>query len=109
MNRFQSKNSQNRISLVLPGSILLFALLIFGFIYSVSVLTTTADKGSREYLENTVNHDITHCYAVCGHFPDSIAYLEEHYGLTYDHNKYIVDYEYIGGNIRPTVTILTKN
>ena len=35
-----------------------------------------------------------------------LEYLESHYGLTYDHDLFFVDYQAIGSNIMPDVTIV---
>jgi hypothetical protein len=45
------------------------------------------------------------CYGTEGAYPESLAYLREHYGLQYDEDKYIVDYEIVGKNIRPQVRV----
>ena len=39
-------------------------------------------------------------------YPESLSYLEEHYGITYDKENYVVDYEIIGSNILPDVTVI---
>ena len=38
----------------------------------------------------------------------SVDYLKEHYGLHYDESKYFVDYQPIGSNIMPDITIMRK-
>ena len=40
--------------------------------------------------------------------PEMIQYLVDNYGLTYDEEQYFIDYQYIGSNLRPDVTILAK-
>ena len=35
-----------------------------------------------------------------------LLYLEEHYGLTYDTEKYVVSYEATGSNLMPDVTVI---
>ncbi len=51
---------------------------------------------------------ITHCYAVEGTYPSSLEYLKENYGLTYDETVFFVDYQTIGSNILPDVTIIER-
>ena len=52
---------------------------------------------------------ITECYAMEGSYPPDVDYLVEHYGLTYDEDEYWIDYQYIGSNLRPDVTIIKRN
>lgn len=109
MNRFTTKADkklftipQFRLIYVLcPLVLLLFLLGI------TSISQTTLDK-QRESLENAINRDIIHCYAVEGFYPPSLQYMEENYGLTYDKDLFFVDYRPIGSNIRPDVTILVR-
>ena len=61
-----------------------------------------------ESLENALNRSITQCYAVEGAYPPSLAYIKEHYGLIYDEELFYVDYQPIGSNIMPDVTIMLK-
>ena len=51
---------------------------------------------------------LVNCYAIEGAYPDSLSYLEEHYGLQIDHNRYVVDYEPFGDNIWPTVQVVRR-
>lgn len=47
------------------------------------------------------------CYALEGAWPSSLEYLEQHYGLQINHNRYIVAYEVFASNQPPAVTVLT--
>lgn len=107
-NRFD----QNKINpfaglvylLPLLGFIALFILFYRGI---TSVSDTTAAK-QMESLENALNRSITQCYAVEGAYPPSLEYIKEHYGLIYDEELFYVDYQPIGSNIMPDVTIMLK-
>ena len=52
--------------------------------------------------------NITYCYAVEGAYPESLDYLKENYGLTYDENLFFVDYHIDGSNIFPDITIIER-
>jgi len=107
MNRFEKPSIFRKIqklSLPLLGFILLFIVFIKGI---ASVSETTIDK-QKESLTTALNRSITQCYAVEGTYPPSLEYIEDHYGLTYDHDKFFVDYQVYGANMYPTVTVLTK-
>ena len=109
MNRFTRKSLPKRIAESVNFSIVFFIGIIVIFIVGITILSSKNNRDERDVLEKALNKDIVHCYAVEGYYPPSLAYIEEHYGLTYDHSKYIVDYESVGANIMPTVTILEKN
>lgn len=82
--------------------ILIFALFYRG-ILSVSVVN---EEEMEKSLNKAVHQDIVHCYAVEGFYPPSLSYLEENYGLTYDKDKFFIDYRPIAANILPDVTII---
>ena len=91
----------------------IFSLLLFlgvgcVFYTGVSALGKDTDKKQKESLENALIRNITYCYAVEGSYPESLDYLKEHYGLIYDENRFFVDYQVIGANILPDVTIIEK-
>lgn len=109
MNRFTRKNLAKRIIESVNFSIVFFIAIIAVFVIGISMISSNNNRDEKEILEKALNKDIIHCYAVEGYYPPSLAYIEEHYGLTYNHDKYVVDYESIGNNIIPTVTIVELN
>ncbi len=70
------------------------------------------DQGNNDRQEDALRtameRDIMHCYSVEGFYPPSLDYIKEHYALTYDSSKYLVDYQPIGNNIYPNYTIIRK-
>ncbi len=98
--KYADKKSRTKyLYLLVPVFIIIFWIVVS----SVDESTVSRQK---ESLENAINRDIIHCYAVEGYYPPSLDYLVKHYGLTYDHDTFIVDYQPVGANIRPEVTIL---
>jgi len=61
-----------------------------------------------ETLQRAITRGITHCYATQGHYPESLEELHKTYGITYDEDLYFVDYQVLGKNIYPDVTIIEK-
>ena len=109
MNRFTTKADKKLLTL--PGFRIIYVLcpvvLIIFWLGISSISETTLNK-QKESLENALNRNIIHCYAVEGFYPPSLEYIEEHYGLIYDKDTFFVDYQPIGSNMRPDVTILVK-
>ncbi len=69
--------------------------------------TSTKDR-QEQALRSAMERDIVHCYALEGFYPPSLDYIVEHYGLSYDEDIFLVDYQPIGDNIYPDYTIMLK-
>ena len=109
MNRFQKPDLKKRILQSVNFSVIFFLAIIGLFLYGISAVSNSPVNDEREILTNAINKDIVHCYAVEGMYPPSLSYIEKNYGLTYDRDKYLIDYEAIGSNIMPTVMIIERN
>jgi hypothetical protein len=57
-------------------------------------------------LEEAVRRGAVACYAAEGMYPPDLAYLETHYGLQVDRERYTVIYEVFASNLMPDVTVL---
>ena len=90
-------------------SIILLVLVFFLFCFLADRIRLSNETEQTAILEKAVTRTITECYALEGSYPPDIAYLTEHYGLTYDTDLYLIDYQYIGANLRPDVTIIKRN
>lgn len=105
-NRFNRPGLKKRIIESMNFSVFFFVIIIAVFLMGISFIASTSSKDQKQVLTDAVNKDIIHCYAVEGYYPPSLAYIEDHYGLTYDKSRYLVDYVPIGDNIMPSVTIV---
>ncbi len=103
---FSVKQEKNNIFRFLP--LLLLVICIIFFALFSSKLTTDNTARSRSALERALTRSITQCYALEGTYPPDLQYLIDHYGLTYNNNYYFIDYNYIGSNLRPDVTIIER-
>lgn len=108
MNRFAKRNIFIQTIRKSHISFLVFLGLIALFVYGISNISNTTTEKQEESLKNALNRDIVHCYCVEGTYPPSLAYLVEHYGLTYDEDLFYIDYVAYGSNIIPDVTIIKK-
>lgn len=106
MARFYAKKKNFSITAYLPVLLLVLALGVFvAFSGSFSQTNLAYEK---DLLQKALDRSITQCYALEGTYPNDLEYLEEHYGLTYNKDHFFVDYQYIGGNLRPDITIIEK-
>lgn len=94
---------------VYPGPILLIpavlAVLLL-FLAGLSNLREGRNDEGREQLETAVRRAAVACYAAEGIYPPDLAYLQTHYGIRIDENRYTVVYEAFASNLMPDVTVL---
>lgn len=57
-------------------------------------------------LEDTLRRACVACYAAEGIYPPDVAYLEEHYGLQVDEERYTIQYDIFAENLMPDITVL---
>ena len=100
--------SQKKPSMALLSALGITLLLVL-LVMSTSQISNANDTEQLDILTRSVNRSVTACYALEGAYPPNITYLVENYGLTYDSEQYFIDYQYIGSNLRPDVTILKKD
>ena len=93
-----------RTELIFP--ICVFILMIGILLFGVSSVTKEPTQKEQESLQNAVIQSAVHCYSVEGAYPESLAYLKKHYGITWNEKKYKVIYEVIAKNIRPEVQVI---
>ena len=107
-NRFERDKQLPFAKLVYLLPLAAFLALFLLFYSSLQSVSDTALEKQRESLETALNRSIAQCYAVEGAYPPSLAYIKEHYGLLYNEELFYVDYQPIGSNIMPDVTILDR-
>lgn len=109
MNRFEQTNKPFLRSITYFYSFVGFFVLFILFLSGIHSVNATSLAKQQESLETALNRSISQCYAVEGVYPPSLEYLVTHYGLTYDPEEFLVDYEYYGGNLLPEITVLRKH
>ena len=57
-------------------------------------------------LQDAVLRATVQCYAIEGMYPPDVQYLEDNYGVVYDHDRFIVHYEVFASNILPDITVV---
>ena len=76
---------------------------------SSSQIFSETKKKQQESLKEAVIKGAVQCYSVEGRYPESLSYLEQHYGLKYDKHEFVISYEIIGSNRMPQVTVIPLN
>ena len=98
----------SRIIISLLG-LLVFAALIFWIIVGLDSTKSVSDEQRLLNVKQAVVNGAVMCYSVEGFYPDDIGYLKEHYGLTFDENRYDVTYGFTAPDKRPNVMVSEKN
>lgn len=90
--------------LLLYGAVALLLLLIF-----LAGVKNTAASNQEERLalaDRAVRRAVISCYAVEGFYPPDVEYLQEHYGLSVDEDRYIIHYEAFASNVFPIIEVM---
>ena len=63
---------------------------------------------SVQSITDTVKKRALQCYVIEGAYPESFAYLEENYGLTVNHEDYLIVYTPFAENLPPEVRVIPR-
>ena len=91
------------------GPVLLVPAVLAVLLIFMSALSNLQDgrvRERRQQLEDAVRRSAVACYAAEGIYPPTLEYLEEHYGVQVDRERYTVIYEVFASNLMPDVTVL---
>ena len=105
-NRFEKKGS--RIE-GMGRAIVPVATFVFVFAFALAGIRSigdTTDEEQLKSLKSSIMRSAVQCYALEGSYPESLSYLMENYGVTYDDSRYMVSYQAYGANMLPTITVL---
>ena len=105
-----SKTQRKKLGVVMnlwiPAVVLIVVLMFFT---ALSNLGAGQNEEGRAQLENVLRKTAVSCYAAEGFYPPTLEYMEEHYGIQIDRQRYNVFYEVFASNIMPDITVLEKN
>ncbi len=59
-------------------------------------------------LRSSILNAAKQCCAIEGSYPSSLTHLEEQYGITVNHEDYVVSYECFADNIMPSVVVTPR-
>lgn len=72
-----------------------------------SISTDLREQGA-ESMRQVILDAAVQCAAIEGSYPATLSYLESHYGVTVNHDDYIITYEAFASNVMPTVTVVPR-
>lgn len=82
------------------------AVIVLLFSFAMTNLQQGQAEKGRQQLEHALRRSAVACYAAEGIYPPDTAYLEEHYGIQIDHERYTVIYHAFASNLMPDITVL---
>ena len=103
MNRKKEKRSFSGLL-----AAVLAVVVLLGFTTALRNLTEGSSDQGREQLETALRRSAVACYAAEGIYPDDIAYLQEHYGIQINEERYTVIYTVFASNLMPDITVVEK-
>ena len=89
-------------------TVLVFAVLFGAVLRLMDMLGSTSDAEQLSIVSESVRHALLTCYAVEGGYPESLDYLKENYGLMYDADRVMIDYDAFASNIMPQVRVTLR-
>lgn len=89
--------------------ILSFCAIFLVICFSFHSIRQSTYRQQQESLEKALKRGILECYALEGHYPESLDYLIENYHIIYNEDDFDIEYEIFASNIMPTVTVIKKD
>ena len=84
------------------------AAVLLCFASALENLENGVDAEGLRQMEEALRRGCAACYAVEGAYPPDLEYLEAHYGIRVDEEKYTVHYSMFAENLMPDITVLEK-
>ncbi|MBR2823623.1 MAG: hypothetical protein IKE24_08065 [Clostridia bacterium] len=85
-----------------------FVALIVGFLAMVGTITNSSGEQEINLVQDAVRNAALTCYAAEGSYPESLEYLQEHYHLAYNQERFVVEYDAFASNLMPTINVLER-
>ncbi len=84
------------------AALLIAAWAVFGIVQN-----STREQGAAALRESIMNA-AKQCCAIEGSYPNSLEHLERYYGVSINHDDYVVSYESFADNVMPTVVVTPR-
>lgn len=88
--------------------LLLSILIAVNLVAAVSVSQSIARTQGAATLRESIVDAAIQCCAVEGSYPSTLSHLEENYGLVVNADDYVVNYEWLGDNVPPSVMVKAR-
>ena len=105
MHLYPQKQKRKAVRIALPFIVIAAVLALF--LRGFSSVSGSSSEQQQIITEQAIRAALVNCYAIEGYYPQQLSYLEEHYGLIIDRERYNVLYDVGGmGNVMPSVAVM---
>lgn len=106
MDLFESPSKKifRQLRLILPIALLMVLCVIF--LVGINRTSQETLKKEQASLELALQKGAVRTYALTGRYPQSLSTLLNDYGITYDHEKFVVEYVANGSNLLPMISVI---
>lgn len=85
----------------------IIAILIAAWVIVGAIQQNAKEQGALALRESIIGA-AKQCCAIEGSYPSSLEHLEDNYGITINHDDYVVSYESFADNVMPTVVVTVR-
>ncbi len=86
----------------------LFVLVLAVLLAGTLGLSAGASERGAEATREAIERAAVLCYATEGFYPPGLSYIEEHYNVKVNRDKYVVWYDVFAYNVRPSIRVEIK-
>ncbi|MBO2515888.1 MAG: hypothetical protein CW338_01240 [Clostridiales bacterium] len=87
-------------------AVIVAVILVAAGVMLIDSIASRQDMQEKQLVEEALRKAVLTCYAIEGQYPPSIDYLRVNYGLSYNEDKYVVEYDNHGmANYFPEYTV----
>ena len=108
MELFESRRTKFLRAFFLLFPALLLVLSCTLFVAGVSSTSDQAVHKEQDALEQALKNSAVRSYAMTGEYPEDLAQLLNDYHITYDKNRFIVEYIPNGSNLLPSISVIAR-
>ncbi|MCL2391497.1 MAG: hypothetical protein FWC66_02665 [Oscillospiraceae bacterium] len=91
-------------SAVLPLLFTVAVMLVI--VYGLHQTEQSGRAEAKRVLEDSIRRAVVTAYAIEGRYPESIAYIEEHFEIHIDWSRFIVHYHIFASNVFPDIAVI---
>ena len=99
------KQKRRRGGMGLIATMALFVLVLAVLLAGTLGLSTGADERGADATREAIERAAVLCYATEGFYPPGLTYIEDHYDVQINRDKYVVWYDIFAYNVRPSIRV----
>ena len=106
MELFESRRKKFLRGFLLIFPVLLLVLASVLFVAGISHTSGQALSKGQDALEKALKTGAVRTYALTGEYPEDLSQLLRDYHITYDKNRFVVEYVPNGSNLLPSISVI---